>query len=153
MNEKAVTKILQLKNRPEHKGLILVAAEFSQLQPFVAELSPQLFAKVMQTWPGPVNWLLPINLSAPRILRGKYHLQAVRVSNHPVVQALCNAFGGAIVSTSANTSNRPPAKTAMQARGYFGKQLDYVVKAPVGGQKKPCEIRNVLDDRIIRAGQ
>ena len=38
---------------------------------------------------------------------------AVRVSAHPVVKDLCNAFGAAIPSTSANLSDQPPAKTAM----------------------------------------
>jgi len=153
MDEKAARKLLALKNRPEHKGLILVAANFTQLQPYLTTLSPALFDKVMQSWPGPINWLLPVNPSSPKYLRGKFHLQAVRVSNHPVVQALCNKFGGAIISTSANTSRRPAAKTVLQVRRYFTNQLDYVVNETVGDQKIPCEIRNSLTDHIMRSGK
>jgi len=150
MNEDAVKKILTIKNRPEYKGLILVASDYSQLEPYLSPLSPQLFDKVMQTWPGPVNWLLPCNPSSPKYLRGKYPLQAVRISNHPEVEAICNQFAGAIVSTSANTNKRPAAKTALQVRGYFSKQVGYVLNGNVGIQKNACEIRNGLDDQIIR---
>jgi len=153
MDEKATRKLLLLKNRSEQKGLILVAANFAQLQPYLTTLSPVLFDKVTQSWPGPINWLLPVNPSSPKYLRGKFNLQAVRISNHPIVQALCNAFGGAIVSTSANTSRRPAAKTALQVRSYFTNQLDYIVNETVGDQKTPCEIRNSLTDRIIRPGK
>lgn len=153
MDENAALKLLALKNRPLHKGLILVAANFAQLEPYLATLSPQLFDKVMQSWPGPINWLLPANLASPKYLRGKFQLQAVRVSNHSAVQYLCEEFGGAIVSTSANVSRRPAATTAIQTRAYFTNQLDYVVNGLVGDNKTPCEIRNGLTDSIIRTGK
>lgn len=152
MNSGAVKKILELKNRPAHKGLILIAASFDQLIPYLGFLSPELFAKVMCTWPGPVNWLLPPSHTAPKILRGAFSLQAVRVSNHPLVRTLCNEFGGAIVSTSANISGRPAARTSLQVRMRFTNRVDYILSGHVGAQKNPCEIRNSLNGKIIRSG-
>lgn len=152
MNQLSVQKILRLKNRPAGKGLILIAASFEQLEPYLDTLTPSLFAKVMSTWPGPTNWLLPPNFATPKILRGDFKLQAMRVSNHPMVQALCKQFGGAIVSTSANVSGRPAATTALQVRLRFSNKLDYILPGEVGSQKKPCEIRNGLNDQLIRAG-
>jgi L-threonylcarbamoyladenylate synthase len=150
MNPQAIEKLLQLKNRSIDKGLILVASDFEQIKPYINKLSIELFSKVMQSWPGPINWLLPANPVAPAYLRGKHTLQAVRISNHPAIQALCHEFGGAIVSTSANISKQPPAKNSIQVRLRFGNKIDYVLNGNIGYLKQPCEIRNALNDKIIR---
>ena len=152
LNEAAVHKILTIKNRSIKKGLILIAADFHQLQPYLAELPAELFDRVMQTWPGPTTWLLPVNINAPAYLRGKHSLQAVRVSNHPVVREICNAFGSAIVSTSANLSNRPPARTALQVRLHFQNQIDLIINQKTGKQREPCEIKNALTNTVVRQG-
>jgi len=151
MNAGAIQHLLTLKNRPQSKGLILVAASFEQLEPYIQDLSPPLFDKVMKTWPGPVNWLLPANAAAPQYLRGSHRLQAVRVSQNPTIQALCREFGGAIVSTSANITGRPPAKTALQVKLCFNNSIDFVLNGKTGEQQQPCEIRNGLNDTIIRS--
>ena len=151
-NEDAIYRLLSIKNRSPAKGLILIAASLDQLKPYIAPLSNELLLKVQQTWPGPTTWLLPANPLAPQVLKGCHPLQAVRVSRHPLVRDLCNQFGGPIVSTSANKSNRPPAKTTIQVQLQFGKDLDYILPGKTSGQKKPCEIKNALNNRIIRPG-
>ncbi|MDD5180811.1 MAG: Sua5/YciO/YrdC/YwlC family protein, partial [Gallionellaceae bacterium] len=34
-NRRAVRRLLQLKSRPQHKGLILIAGKFAQLAPYL----------------------------------------------------------------------------------------------------------------------
>jgi L-threonylcarbamoyladenylate synthase len=51
--------LLALKQRPMAKGLILIAAHFSDLEPFLEPLHQGLYNRVMESWPGPVTWLLP----------------------------------------------------------------------------------------------
>jgi len=150
MNADAVAKLLDIKKRSVDKGLILVAGEFEQLLPFLSDIPPAMFDSIMNSWPGPTNWLLPANSAAPHYLRGKHSLQAVRVSKHPIVHALCKEFHGAIVSTSANLSRRPPARNALQTRLRFSNKIDYVLNEHVGNEKQPCEIRNGLNNQIIR---
>lgn len=152
LNENALKKLLEIKKRPPYKGLILVASSFSQLHPFVGEIDAKIFDSISQSWPGPTTWLLPTNPHAPKLLRGKYHLQAVRVSAHPIVKKLCDAFGGAIVSTSANYSNRPPARTALAARVRFNDKVNFIVNASVGELKSPSEIKNAITGEVIRPG-
>ncbi len=55
LNARAVRRLLSLKQRPGHKGLILIASNTRQLQPYVSVIDK----KVLVTWPGPVTWLLP----------------------------------------------------------------------------------------------
>ena len=57
LDGEAVKRLLALKQRPEDKGLILIAAEFSQLAPYVEAPPAPAMEKVLRTWPGPTTWL------------------------------------------------------------------------------------------------
>jgi len=149
-NETAVERLLTVKQRSWSKGLILIAAAFDQLAPFVIPLSDTQRTQVETTWPGPVTWLLPAHPDVPFWLRGEHDTLAVRVTAHPLASAICRAWGGALVSTSANLSGRPPARTALAVRKQFGQQVDYVIPGATGGARKPTEIRS-LNGRIVRS--
>ena len=56
----AVLRLLALKDRPMEKGLILIASDFQQLQPFIRTPDSATLEKIQSTWPGPVTWLLPV---------------------------------------------------------------------------------------------
>ena len=150
-NEAALKRLLQLKGRDVEKGLILIAASYEQLKPFLSELDKETEKELLASWPGPVTWLVPANESVSASLRGKHTTLAVRVTNHPLVQQLCNAFGGAIVSTSANTAGMQPARTIEEVKHYFNDSLDVIVKGETGGLSKPTEIRDALSKQVIRS--
>ena len=85
------SKILDLKQRPVEKGLILIAADYSQLLPFVDDQAiPQdkRFA-VFSHWPGPVTLILPARLSVSHLLTGGRDSIAVRVTAFEPVRELC----------------------------------------------------------------
>ncbi|MBK8535007.1 MAG: threonylcarbamoyl-AMP synthase [Candidatus Competibacteraceae bacterium] len=150
-NEQAVQKLLTLKRRPMHKGLILIAADFAQLAPFLQPLSSADFAQLAATWPGPHTWLIPARTDTPRWLRGRHDTLAVRVTAHLLAAALCRACGHPLVSTSANFSRRPPARTALAVRRQLGRQIDYLLPGPTGGAAKPTEIRDLRSGQRVRA--
>lgn len=148
----AVDRLLALKGRPAAKGLILIAAAFQQILPFVEPLDPALTAHIQATWPGPVTWLLPARPAVPHWLRGGHDTIAVRVTAHPPAAALCETFGGALVSTSANRAGHPPARSPLAVRRTFGDGLDYILHAPLGGLLRPTEIRDGRTGAVVRAG-
>ena len=150
-NEQAVGRILSIKQRDWRKGLILIAADFSQLQSYVKPLTAAQRLQIEAAWPGPVTWLLPTLPHVPRYLRGHHETLAVRVTAHPLASALCRAWGGALVSTSANRSGRPPARTALMVRKQLGRTVDFVLSGAAGQARLPSEIR-ALDGRVIRPG-
>lgn len=149
-NHQAVEKLLAIKQRSRDKGLILIAADFQQLRPYLAEIDSALKRKILATWPGPLTWLWPANPSVSRLLRGKHETIAVRVTAHSQTAALCREFGGPLVSTSANISGQPPTRTADDVRSQFGDRLDYVLEGKVGDLSRPSQIRDVLTGEIIR---
>jgi L-threonylcarbamoyladenylate synthase len=147
----AVMRLLTLKQRPIAKGLILIAARFEDLQPFLVALPAETRSKIQKTWPGPVTWLLPARPEVPYWLRGNHDALAVRVTAHPLAAALCRACGGVLVSTSANISKRPPVRTALAVRRSFGADIDYVLNGELGGLDKPTTIIDAGSGRIVRA--
>ena len=151
-NAHAVARLLDLKQRDPAKGLILVAGNLQQAQPWLQQLSITQQQKLKDSWPGPVTWLVPDESIAPPWVRGEHASVALRVSNHPVVQSLCAAFGGPIVSTSANPAGKAAARTAFDVRRYFGVMLDAIVPGETGGRSRPTEIRDAITGEIARHG-
>ena len=151
LNRHAVARLLALKRRSQLKGLILVASSFSQVEPYAAKVDRAALEHAFDTWPGPTTWLFPAARGVPGWLRGEHDTIALRVTAHPVARALCDARGGAIVSTSANLAGRPPACSALQVRCRFGGALDFIVPGDTGGFGRPTPIRDLLTGRRLRA--
>jgi L-threonylcarbamoyladenylate synthase len=151
-NESAVRKVLALKNRPLASGLILIGSSFAQFEPWVAEVPPARLQTAEATWPGPVTWLFPRSAAAPGFICGAHDTVAIRVTAHPVCIELCSAFGGPVVSTSANPHSAPPARSAGQVEDYFGDFIGGIVAGRLGGAPGPSEIRDLRTGRAIRVG-
>ncbi|MDC8829134.1 Sua5/YciO/YrdC/YwlC family protein [Alteromonas gilva] len=150
-NEDAVMALLDLKQRPVEKGLILLAANYSQLLPYVNDnaIPQDKRFSIFSCWPGPVTWLLPKSATAPGWITGEHEAIAVRVTAHQGARALCEKLGRPIVSTSANLTGQAPAVTQQQARAYFGDRVHYI-DGEVGGAQQPSTIRDALSGAIIR---
>ena len=95
--------------------------------------------------------LLPARPEVPRWLRGEHDTLAVRVTAHPLAAALCDAFGGPIVSTSANLAGHEPARSALRVQCELGSGVDYILHGPLGELAQPTEIRDAKTGRVIRA--
>lgn len=149
-DEDAVSRLLWLKRRPVHKGLILVASSAAQFEFLLAELSVKQRATLDASWPGPATWLVPHRGLVPRWISGRHSNVALRVSAHPVVQALCYSWQGPLVSTSANPAGARPALHAFQAHRYFGANLDYLLPGRLGVSAQPTTIRDLVTGQIIR---
>ncbi|GFO71563.1 L-threonylcarbamoyladenylate synthase [Bathymodiolus japonicus methanotrophic gill symbiont] len=149
LNEAAVMHLLSIKQRPVHKGLILIASDFSQLQPFIKP-STEMLARIMPSWPGPITWIIPAQAWVPAYLSGAHTSLAVRVSAHPLVQRLCADFAGAIVSTSANISRQTPARSALAVREKFHANNIHILAGATGHQQQATAIYNALDGKCLR---
>ncbi|MCJ7558236.1 MAG: Sua5/YciO/YrdC/YwlC family protein [Gammaproteobacteria bacterium] len=146
----AIHRILTIKQRAPDKGLILVAANFDQLEPYLAPLPLANRKAMLDTWPGPVTWVAPAARWVPMDITGGRSTVALRVSAHAGVQALCRAADSALVSTSANRSGRSPARSLLETRLRFGMEVDNIVPGKVGTLTGPTEIRDALSGKILR---
>jgi len=141
-------RVLRIKRRSVAKGLILIAADATQLAPYIAEIPKH----VSDTWPGPYTWLLTPGITAPAWIRGRHDKIAVRVTAHPQAAALCQAAGIAIVSTSANRGGQKPARRYREVLQRFGHEVDLVLPGRVGDARAPTPIRDAATRQLIRTG-
>lgn len=151
-NETAVQRLLAIKQRPIDKGLILIADRLDSLRPLLAleALPATRLADVLATWPGPYTWTLPTSPQAPVWITGQHTSLAVRVSAHPGVIALCKAFGGPVVSTSANLGGHPPARQHAELAPDLLARLDGVMEGETSGLERPTSIRDALTGQPYR---
>ena len=148
----AIRRILKLKQRKHEKGLILIAADVRQLEPWVDFSASPLLQDILASWPGPYTWILPAKPCANRLLTGIHETLAVRVTAHPVAAGLCRTFGVPLVSTSANLHGKPALKSAWQVQKVFGNRLESIIYERIGGMVAPSEIKHGITGQTIRAG-
>ncbi len=151
-NEAAVMRLLALKQRDVAKGLILIASDEAQLAPFIdlSPLTPAQLADVRASWPGPNTWVMPASTHAPHCITGTHDSIAVRVTAHPLVRALCDAFDGALVSTSANIASEPSPRSrdALDPRIIAG--VDAIADGETLGRGQPSTIRDARSGSTLR---
>jgi L-threonylcarbamoyladenylate synthase len=149
-DRRAVLRLLAIKRRSWRKGLILIGADFAQLERYVVLPPEPRRSEVLATWPGPHTWVLDAARDAPRWITGGRSSVAVRVTAHPLAAALCRAVGDALVSTSANLSRRPPHRRLLKLRRDLGASVDFVLAGPLGGLAAPTAIRDGRSGRTLR---
>jgi len=149
-NLTAFEKIFTLKQRPPEQGVLLIAASFEQIEDWI-EAPHDAIARAQATWPGPYTWIFPRSRRVPEWVAGGHSGIALRVTAHETAAALCQAFGGPIVSTSANIHGQPPARSAEECEAMFGSALDGILNGETGGLSRPTPIADAVTGAIIRA--
>ncbi len=148
-NRAAVLRLLKLKQRPQHKGLIVIASDFRQVARYLQPLTPAEQQHLIAAGAQAITCLMPVKPSCPRWLRGSHDTLAVRFTAHPEAAALCRSLNMALVSTSANRSGQRPARTYAQCKRLFGRKV-WVLPGRVGKRKTPSTIRAWTDGKVIR---
>ncbi len=118
-NPDAVQWVFELKRRPDHKPLPILAATTYALEGIV-EIDSAAAALAERFWPGPLTMVLPRAEGFDHDLgAGPSSTVAVRVPAHEVALSLLE-HAGPLAVTSANLSGEPPATTVAEARAAFG---------------------------------
>lgn len=151
-DQAAVLRLLAIKQRPLEKGLILIAGALPQLDGLIDwdALPPARRDAVLASWPGPHTWIVPATSRVPRWITGAHNSVAIRVSAHPGVIALCQAFAGALVSTSANRTDAPPPRTLDAFDPVLLAAIDGVVEGETEGLMRPTPIRDAHSGDVLR---
>ena len=151
-NREACERLFALKQRPAGQGVLLIGADFAQVAPYIdADATPSdALARAQASWPGPQTWVFPRAADVPAWVAGSHAGIALRVTAHAPAAALCRAFGGAIVSTSANRHGSPPARSQAEVRAAFGDLLDAILDGPTGGLDRPTSIHDALSGAVLR---
>lgn len=127
LNETAVNKVFELKNRPKEKSMIILLAEARDVLSYVAAPHPDIIA-ILESFEVPTTVIYDNALGLADNVINTDGSIAIRVTNNAFCKALIKRFQRPIVSTSANISGQPtPAIFAMVAEELKNK-AGYTVK-------------------------
>lgn len=145
----AVERVLEIKGRDADRGLIVAAGRVEVFATELEGLDNDVATRVRASWPGAVTWVVP-NHRFPNWITGGRDTVAIRVPGHAQARALADAFGGALVSTSANRSGIEPARTAAEVAAALGEAVDFILPGRVGSSAGPSRIIDASNGRTLR---
>ena len=132
MREVAVTRLFDLKGRPEHKPIGLLVASLEQAEG-IGEISGLAADLASVHWPGALTLVV-----TPRVILADWvgdtqrRTVGLRVPDHPVTLELL-AGAGPLAVTSANVSGGAESLSDRDARAVFGDQVAVYVEGTCDG--------------------
>ena len=154
LNAAAVKRVWELKGREEGKPILLLISDPQEVTRFVSSPT-QIFSELANRfWPGPLTLIGVAQARLPPELTAGTGTIGLRLPNDKRVRDLVRICGGALTATSANPSQKSPARTASEVRNYFGDKLGFIVD---DGEVKVSAPSTVVDAtgtvaRIVREG-
>ncbi|MEY4308961.1 MAG: hypothetical protein RL422_1164 [Bacteroidota bacterium] len=140
-NNQAIDKILELKNRPASKGLIVLISKMEQLSEYVEQV-PDLAWDLVEFAEDPLTIIYPKGKNVSHSLLGPDGSIAIRLVKDEFCKGLIYRYQRAIVSTSANLSGEPSPLNFAGIAPSIVDGVDFVLKnsAGEGAAKKASKI-------------
>lgn len=153
-NEEAVKQIFKLKLRPMNQPLLLLISSADMLDNYVEEIPDVADKLIEQFWPGGLTIVFKASKSLSPMLTASTGKIGIRLSSHPVANALAESLGKPVTGTSANISGQPACSTAQEVFKALGDKVDLILD---GGTTKGGKGSTILDvtvdpPLIIREG-
>ena len=150
MNADAVNTLCRLKNRDLSKGLILLGNSIKLFRDLISPLNADEIRLISDT-EQPTSWIVSARTSTPDWLTGNRDTLVIRITEHPVVNKLCNRLGFPLVSSSANPGGHKPAINAFQAHRYFHHRVNVILASAASGSGRPSVIRRLGTNELLRS--
>jgi len=154
LDGEALQRIFMVKGREGDKPLLLLVSDRTWLPGLVKDISPQAESLMKRFWPGPLTLVFEASAHMSPLLTANTGKIGLRISSHPVAQALVRVVGRAITATSANVSGQPSASEAREVFQSLGKKIDAILdggKTPGGLGSTVVDVSGV-SPKIIRQG-
>lgn len=153
LNAEAVQKIFRIKKRDDGKPVLIVFPDIEMAMEYI-DWNETLETIASKYWPGPLTVVVEDmgKGNFPQGVRGNDGTIAFRISSHPFVQEITKAFGGPLVSTSANVAGEENPYTAEDIQSRFLKedvQPDIIVDAGTLPPSPPSTVVKIENGQLI----
>jgi L-threonylcarbamoyladenylate synthase len=126
-NDMAIEKIMQLKNRPDSKGMIVLIPDSSWLFRYVTAV-PEIAWQLIENAVNPLTIVYPNALNISKKILSDDGSIGIRIVNEPFCQQLLKKFNRPLVSTSANISGEKSPAFFSEINPALIEKVDYTVK-------------------------
>jgi len=119
------------------------------LQEVLSEIPPYVEQLMNKYWPGPLTILFPTNEVISQTLTTNTGKIGIRISSHPVAQAITARLGKPLTTTSANPSGFPPSFNVNHLKNYFGDKIDLIVDAGELFPSRGSTVVDVSEEKLV----
>lgn len=156
----AIERIYRAKGMNKKQRLALICPDLSTASEF-GQFSQTAFRLAQRIFPGPYTLVVPATHEVPRTLtHDKRRTVGIRITSHPIAQALARGLGRPLLTTSAIAADSEvPCRDAEEILETFGKHIDVVIDTEQtddeATESMPSTVIEVSGDEItvIREGQ
>ncbi|MCB9207975.1 MAG: threonylcarbamoyl-AMP synthase [Ignavibacteriales bacterium] len=150
LNDIAVSKIFEAKQRPSFNPLILHVSSIEMLND-IAEFSNEKILRLAEKfWPGPLTFILKKKDIVPYIVTSGLETVAVRMPDNKIALELINKLGKPIAAPSANSFSKLSPTKAEHVAKQLGDKVDVILNGGncnVGVESTIIEVTN--DSQIL----
>ena len=135
VDEKAVTKIFSVKNRPQFDPLIVHVPGLEQIGRYVDDVPEKAIILAKKFWPGPLTLVLKKKSIIPDLVTAGMDTVGIRCPNHKLTRELLVKLSFPLAAPSANPFGYVSPTTAQHVNGQLGEKISYILDGgtcPVG---------------------
>jgi tRNA threonylcarbamoyl adenosine modification protein (Sua5/YciO/YrdC/YwlC family) len=151
----AIEKIHRAKGMPKNHRMALICPDLSTASQY-GHFNQTAFRLAQRIFPGPYTLVVPASRDVPRSLMDtKRRTVGIRVTSHPIAQAIVTELGRPLLTTSAiNPETHEPCRDIDEVLAAFERFLDVVVEA-TPTEEAPSTVIEIDGDEIVlvRQGQ
>lgn len=149
----AIERLYGLRKLDRSKPLSLVCADLSVVAKY-AVVDNECYRAMKRVLPGPYTFILRATKEAPRLGQSKRKTVGIRIPDHPVAQALVEALGAPLLSTSSLGDPGSDLSDPVQlAEAYAGTEVSLVLDAGIlHGTPSTVIDWSTSEPEIIREG-
>ncbi|HEY9044343.1 MAG TPA: L-threonylcarbamoyladenylate synthase [Ohtaekwangia sp.] len=134
LNVASVTKIFEVKNRPQFDPLIVHVPDIDKAQEYVSDIPEPARKLAERFWPGPLTLLLPKKKIIPDLVTSGMDTVGIRCPNHPMTRQLLRELPFPLAAPSANPFGYVSPTTPEHVNEQLGDKIAYILD---GG---PCRV-------------
>lgn len=127
LNEQAVVKVFEAKNRPSFDPLITHIAEKEELNALVSNIPATAQKLIDKFWPGPLTLVLPKSTRISALVSSGLDTAAFRMPRHPLLHELLSRLEFPLVAPSANPFGYVSPTSARHVLDQLGDKIDYII--------------------------
>ena len=152
LNETAVGRLFEIKGRPEHKPVGILAASIEQAA-LIGEIEGEALRLATQHWPGALTLIvIPRVILAGWVGDAQRRTVGIRVPDHVLARRLIEETGPLAV-TSANVSGGREVVDAQEAEEVFGEAVaEYLPGVSPGGEASTVVDASGAHLAVLRSG-
>lgn len=151
-NANAIERIKSIRQLDDKHHFTLVCRDFSQLG-HVVHVDNRVFRAVKAATPGPYTFILPATKEVPkRLLQPKKKTVGVRIPDHKIVQAIVEALGEPLLSTTLILpGDTEPMTEAWRISEELDGRIEAVIESGENGSGEPTTVVDLTEDVAVIA--